>query len=79
VSNTNDPALNAMIDRTTQMPLGPARNAMWAKIDNLFMQRDAGWAPFIHLEQPTFVSSRLHGLVFDGSYFELIPEMWVSH
>jgi hypothetical protein len=43
------------------------------------MQRDAGWAPVIHLEQPTFVSSRLRGLVFDGSYFELIPEMWLSH
>jgi peptide/nickel transport system substrate-binding protein len=77
-SNTNDPVLNQMIDQTKTMPLGPARNAAWARIDNLFMQRDAGWAPFIHLEQPTFVSSRLHGLVFDGSYFELIPEMWVS-
>jgi peptide/nickel transport system substrate-binding protein len=77
-SNTNDPVLNRLIDRTKLMPLGAARNAMWAKIDNLFMQRDAGWAPFIHLEQPTFVSSRLHGLVFDGSYFELIPEMWLS-
>ncbi len=77
-SNTNDPVLNRMIDQTKLMPLGAARNAMWAKIDNLFMQRDAGWAPFIHLEQPTFVSSRLHGLVFDGSYFELIPEMWLS-
>jgi peptide/nickel transport system substrate-binding protein len=79
VSNTNDPALNTMIEQTKQMPLGAARNAMWAKIDNEFMQRDAGWAPFIHLEQPTFVSSRLRGLVFDGSYFELIPEMWLSH
>jgi peptide/nickel transport system substrate-binding protein len=77
-SNTNDPVLNQMIDQTKTMPLGSARNAAWAKIDNLFMQRDAGWAPFIHLEQPTFVSSRLHGLVFDGSYFELIPEMWLS-
>ncbi|HEY3764299.1 MAG TPA: ABC transporter substrate-binding protein [Gaiellales bacterium] len=77
-SNTNDPVLNRMIDQTKLMPLGAARNAMWAKIDNLFMKRDAGWAPFIHLEQPTFVSARLHGLVFDGSYFELIPEMWLA-
>jgi peptide/nickel transport system substrate-binding protein len=77
-SNTNDPVLNGLIDRTKLMPLGPARNAMWAKIDNLFMQRDAGWAPFMHLEEPKFVSSRLHGLVFTGSYFELIPEMWLS-
>ncbi len=78
VSNTNDPVLNHMIDQAKLMPLGAARSAMWAKIDNLFMQRDAGWAPFIHLEQPTFVSPKLHGLVFTGSYFELIPEMWLS-
>jgi hypothetical protein len=42
------------------------------------MQHDAGWAPFLHLEQATFVSPRLHGLIFTGSYFELIPEMWLS-
>jgi peptide/nickel transport system substrate-binding protein len=77
-SNTNDPMLNALIDRTKLMPLGPARNAMWAKIDNEFMKRDAGWAPFIHLDEPKFVSPNLHGLVFTGSYFELIPEMWLS-
>jgi peptide/nickel transport system substrate-binding protein len=78
VSNTDDPALNAMIDRTKLMPLGAARNAQWAKIDAYFMQHDAGWAPFLHLEQATFVSPRLHGLIFTGSYFELIPEMWLS-
>jgi peptide/nickel transport system substrate-binding protein len=78
VSNTDDPTLNAMIDRTKLMPLGAARNAQWAKIDAYFMQHDAGWAPFLHLEQATFVSPRLHGLIFTGSYFELIPEMWLS-
>jgi peptide/nickel transport system substrate-binding protein len=78
VSNTNDPTLNAMIDRTKLMPLGAARNAQWAKIDAYFIQHDAGWAPFLHLEQATFVSPRLHGLIFTGSYFELIPEMWLS-
>jgi peptide/nickel transport system substrate-binding protein len=77
-SNTNDPVLNKLIDRTKLMPLGPARNAMWAKIDNEFMKRDAGWAPFIHLAEPKFVSPNLHGLIFTGSYFELIPEMWLS-
>jgi peptide/nickel transport system substrate-binding protein len=79
VSNTDDPVLNSMIDRTKRMPLGAARNAMWAKIDNLFMQRDAGWAPFMHLDEPKFVSPNLRGLVFTGSYFELIPEMWLSN
>jgi peptide/nickel transport system substrate-binding protein len=78
VSNTNDPVLNQMIDQTMRMPLGAARNAMWAKIDRLFMQRDAGWVPFLHLSEPKFVSPDLHGLVFTGSYFELLPEMWLS-
>ena len=67
-----------MIDQTKQMPLGDARNEQWAKIDNLFMQRDAGWVPILHLQQPTYTSARLHGLVFTGSYFELIPSMWLS-
>ncbi|HUZ83439.1 MAG TPA: ABC transporter substrate-binding protein [Gaiellales bacterium] len=78
VSNTNDPMLNAMIDQTMRMPLGAARDARWATIDRLFMQRDAGWVPFLHLAEPKFVSARLHGLVFTGSYFELLPEMWLS-
>jgi peptide/nickel transport system substrate-binding protein len=78
VSNTNDPTLNAMIDRAKLMPLGAARNAQWANIDAYFMQHDAGWAPFLHLEQATFVSPHVHGIVFTGSYFELIPEMWLS-
>jgi hypothetical protein len=32
----------------------------------------------MHLDEPKFVSAHLHGLVFTGSYFELIPEMWLS-
>jgi peptide/nickel transport system substrate-binding protein len=78
VSNTDDPVLNKMIDQTKLLPLGAQRNAQWAKIDAYFMQHDAGWAPFLHLEQATFVSPRLHGIIFTGSYFELIPEMWLS-
>ncbi len=79
VSNTDDPALNAMIDRTKQLPLGAQRDAAWAKIDNTFMQNDAGWAPFLHLEEAKFASAKLHGLVFTGTYFELLPSMWLSH
>jgi peptide/nickel transport system substrate-binding protein len=77
-SNTNDPVLNRLIDNTKLMPLGAARNTSWARIDRLFMARDAGWVPFMHRLEPKFVSSKLHGLVFTGSYFELIPEMWLA-
>jgi peptide/nickel transport system substrate-binding protein len=77
-SNTDDPVLNKLIDQTKLLPLGAKRNAAWARIDRLFMVRDAGWVPFMHRLEPKFVSARLHGLVFTGSYFELIPEMWLS-
>ena len=79
VSNTNVPAYNKMIDRAKAMPLGPARDAIWAKLDYLLMKNDAGWAPFMNRQWPKFVSSRLHGLVFNGTYFELFPSMWLSH
>jgi peptide/nickel transport system substrate-binding protein len=77
-SNTNDPVLNKLIDQTKLLPLSAKRNAAWARIDKLFMVRDAGWVPFMHRLEPKFVSAKLHGLVFTGSYFELIPEMWLS-
>jgi peptide/nickel transport system substrate-binding protein len=78
VSNTNIPAYNQMIDRAKRMPLGPARNAIWAKLDELYMKNDAGWAPFMNRQWPKFVSPHLHGLVFNGTYFELFPSMWLS-
>ena len=77
-SNTNVPAYNVMIDQAKAMPLGPARDAMWAKLDYLFMKNDAGWAPFMNRQWPKFVSSRLHGLVFNGTYFELFPSMYIT-
>jgi peptide/nickel transport system substrate-binding protein len=77
-SYSNIPALNKQIDQAKEMPLGAARNAMWAKLDYEFMKQDAGWAPFMNREIPKFVSKRVHGLVFNPSYFELFPSMWLS-
>ena len=77
-SNTNVPEYNKMIDQAKKMPLGDARNAMWAKLDELFMKNDAGWAPFMNRQWPKYVSPRLHGLVFNGNYFELFPSMYLS-
>ena len=79
VSNTDDPTLNAMIDQTKQMPLGarPKRRS-GPRSTTCSCRRTPGWVPILHLQQPTFTSARLHGLVFTGSYFELIPSMWCS-
>jgi peptide/nickel transport system substrate-binding protein len=78
LTNTNIPAYNKMIDQAKRMPLGNARNALWAKLDYLFMKNDAGWAPFMNRQWPKFVSTRVHGLVFNGNYFELFPSMYLS-
>jgi peptide/nickel transport system substrate-binding protein len=77
-SNTNVPALNAQMDAARKMPLGPARNAIWAKLDDELMAQNAPWVPFMNREIPKFVSKRVHGLVFNPSYFELFPSMWLS-
>ncbi len=77
-SYTNIPAYNRMIDQAKRMPLGAKRNAIWAKLDYLFMKNDAGWAPFMNRQWPKFVSARLHGLVFNGTYFELFPSMYLT-
>jgi peptide/nickel transport system substrate-binding protein len=77
-SYSNVPALNKQIDKAKELPLGAARNAMWAKLDYEFMKEDVGWAPFMNREIPKFVSKRVHGLVFNPSYFELFPSMWLS-
>jgi peptide/nickel transport system substrate-binding protein len=77
-SNTNVPAFNAQMNAARAMPLGAARNAMWAKLDDEIMKTNAPWAPFMNRENPKFVSKRVHGLVFNPSYFELFPSMWLS-
>jgi peptide/nickel transport system substrate-binding protein len=77
-SYSNVKALNTAIDRAKAMPLGPARNALWAKLDYQFMKQDVGWVPFMTRQIPKFVSTRVHGLVFNPSYFELFPSMWLS-
>ena len=78
VSNTNVPAYNRMIDAAKRMPLGPKRNAIWARLDYLFMKNVAPWAPFMNRQWPKFVSPHLHGLVFNGNYFELFPSMYLT-
>jgi peptide/nickel transport system substrate-binding protein len=77
-SNTDIPALNRQIDQARAMPLGAARNALWAKLDYEYMKTNAPWVPFMNRQIPKFVSKRVHGLVFNPSYFELFPSMWLG-
>jgi len=77
-SNVDIPAYNRLIDKAREMPLGNARNALWAKLDADYMRTNAPWVVFMNAARYKFVSSRLHGLVFNGTYYDLFPSMWLS-
>jgi peptide/nickel transport system substrate-binding protein len=77
-SNVDIPAYNKLIDKARQMPLGNARNALWAKLDADYMRTNAPWVVFMNAARYKFVSARLHGLVFNGTYYDLFPSMWLS-
>ena len=66
------------IDAAKEMPLGPSRNAKWAAIDAAAMKTNAPWVPFMNRQIPKFVSARVHGLVFNITYYELLPSMWLT-
>jgi len=77
-SNIDVPALNAQVDAARKMPLGPARDAKWAALDKAYMEQ-APWVPFINLSLPKYVSPNLHGVTFNGTYYEMFPNMWKSN
>jgi peptide/nickel transport system substrate-binding protein len=77
-SNTNVPQLNARSDAARALPLGPRRDAIWAQQDAAYMRDVAPWVPFMNRQWPKFVSPKLGGLVFNGTYFELLPSMYLN-
>lgn len=77
-SNANIPAYNHLIDQAKEMPLGPKRNAVWARLDALYTKNNAPWVVFMNANRVKFVSPRLHGLVFNPNYYDLFPSMWLS-
>jgi peptide/nickel transport system substrate-binding protein len=77
-SNLNEPSVNKALDAARAMPLGDARNAAWAKIDAQVMGDYAPDVPFLTRGFPKFSSAKVHGLVFNGTYFEMFPSMWLA-
>ncbi len=77
-SNLDVRSYNGLIDKARRMPLGTARDAIWAKLDYLISKNNAPWVVFMNREWPKFVSSHLQGLVFNGTYFELFPSMYFT-
>ncbi len=77
-SNIDVPALNRQMDAARATPIGPAREHRWAELDAALMKDYAPIVPFMNRQFPKFVSPQLQGLVFNGTYYELFPSMWVS-
>ncbi|HEY5430347.1 MAG TPA: ABC transporter substrate-binding protein [Solirubrobacteraceae bacterium] len=77
-SNLNVPSINARIEAVKKLPLGSARDADWAALDAEIMRDYAPLVPFLNRSYPKFDSARLHGLVFNNTYYELFPSMWLS-
>jgi peptide/nickel transport system substrate-binding protein len=77
-SNLNVPALNAQMNAARMMAVGPARDAAWARLDAEIMKTQAPEVPFMDRNFPKFYSARLHGIVFNGTFYELFPAMWLS-
>jgi len=77
-SNIDVAALNAGMDAARKMPLGPARDAQWAAIDAAMMKDQAPWIPFMNRNLPKYVSPKLQGVVFNGTYYEMFPQMWLK-
>jgi peptide/nickel transport system substrate-binding protein len=77
-SNLNVPALNKQMNEARRLPLGHERDALWAKLDATIMRDYAPYVPFMNRQYPKFVSARLQGQVFNGTYYELFPSMWIA-
>jgi len=77
-ANLNVPAIDRAIDAARALPIGPQRAAAWAKLDAEIIGQYAPTVVFMNRQFPKFVSTRLHGLVFNGTYYELFPSMWLT-
>jgi peptide/nickel transport system substrate-binding protein len=77
-SNLNVPSLNRQMNAVREMQIGPAREADWAKLDAEIMKTQAPIVPFMNRDFPQFTSARLHGLVFNSTFYDLFPSMWLS-
>lgn len=67
----NDPTLDSMEGRAASMPQGPARVALYKKIDVRAM-KDAAYVPLFYPELTFFHSARVHGFIRPSVYFPAI-------
>jgi peptide/nickel transport system substrate-binding protein len=61
--NYNNQKVNDMIDQAYATADGPARNAIWGRIDRLLME-DAAWAPLVYDREAFFWSARVRNWTY---------------
>jgi peptide/nickel transport system substrate-binding protein len=76
-ANVNVAAINRRIEANKKLALGPARDATWASLDADIM-RQAPYVPFLNRTFPKFEAANLHGQVFNNTFYELFPSMWIA-
>ncbi|MGH2890113.1 MAG: ABC transporter substrate-binding protein, partial [Solirubrobacteraceae bacterium] len=76
-ANFDVPSINNQIEATKKLQLGPARDAAWAHLDAQTMH-DAPYVPFMDRSFPKFEAADVHGQVFNNTFYELFPSMWIT-
>jgi peptide/nickel transport system substrate-binding protein len=77
-ANINVPAINRQIGAAKRLTLGVRRDAYWGALDAKIMKNYAPYVPFMDRSFPKFESARLHGQVFNPTFYELFTSMWLS-
>ncbi|MDE3132625.1 MAG: hypothetical protein KGL15_01010 [Acidobacteriota bacterium] len=77
-ANFSVPAITAKINAAKRMPLGPKRDAIWGALDAQIMRDYAPYVPFMDRSFPKFEAANLHGQVFNPTFYELFPSMWLG-
>ena len=79
MSNLDVPSIDHAIDATREDAARTrAKRGLGEGLDAMITKDYAPLIVFMNRQWPKFVSARLHGLVFNGTYYELLPSMWLA-
>lgn len=77
-ANFSVPAITKKIEAAKRLPLGPRRDALWGALDAQIMRDYAPYVPFMDRSFPKFEAANVHGQVFNPTFYELFPSMWLG-
>ncbi|MGH2842855.1 MAG: ABC transporter substrate-binding protein, partial [Solirubrobacteraceae bacterium] len=77
-ANIDVSSINRRIAAAKKQTLGAKRDAMWSALDATIMKNYAPYVPFMDRSFPKFEAANVHGQVFNPTFYELFPSMWLS-